>query len=239
MSSTKTLSGRLKTTLGKELIVGVTGVLLVGFIIGHLAGNLLLLVGPEAFNDYAEKLHSLGEFIWAVHIGLIVIFLAHVTSAISLARANAKTRGAQRYEVEKSVGRKSAPTRLMLISGVTILAFTLYHVYDFTLTGDWAGDRSFVDGMGEESLGLYGVVFSSFTNPLRALFYIIAVCGVGLHLSHAVASVVVTLGVLDEKNTTKAELAAKVLGAVIAVGFSSIPLYVLLKFYVIGVSPHA
>ncbi len=235
MRSTQTLGGRLTTTVGKELIVGVTGILLVVFILGHLAGNLLLIVGPEAFNHYAEQLHNLGEIIWLARAGLIVAFVAHISMAISLARASAAARGTQRYEVEKSVGRKTAATRLMIISGVTILAFVLFHVYDFTLTGDRTGERSFVDAMGEESMGLYGVVFNSFANPLRSLFYIIAVCGVGLHLSHAIASVLSTLGILTEKSTDKAELAAKVIGVIVAVGFSSIPLYVLLRAHVIGV----
>lgn len=229
MRSTQTLGGRLTTTVGKELIVGVTGILLVVFILGHLAGNLLLIVGPEAFNHYAEQLHNLGEIIWLARLGLIVAFVAHISMAISLARASAAARGTQRYEVEKSVGRKTAATRLMIISGVTILAFVLFHVYDFTLTGDREGDRSFVDGMGDESMGLYGVVFNSFANPLRSLFYVIAVCGVGLHLSHAIASVLSTLGVLTEKSTDKAELAAKVIGVIVAVGFSSIPIYVLIR----------
>ncbi len=230
MRSTQTLGGRLSTTVGKELIVGVTGILLVVFILGHLAGNLLLIAGPEAFNGYAEKLHSLGELIWLARIGLIVAFVAHISMAISLARASAAARGTQRYEVEKSVGRKTAATRLMIISGVTILAFVLFHVYDFTLTGDPEGDRSIINDISDtESMGLYGVVFNSFANPLRSIFYIIAVCGVGLHLSHAIASVLSTLGVLTEKSTDKAELAAKVIGAIVAVGFSSIPIYVLIR----------
>lgn len=230
MRSTQTLGGRLTTTVGKELIVGVTGILLVVFILGHLAGNLLLIAGPEAFNGYAEKLHSLGELLWLARIGLIVAFVAHISMAISLARASAAARGTQRYEVEKSVGRKTAATRLMIISGVTILAFVLFHIYDFTLTGDTEGDRSIIIDINDtESMGLYGVVFNSFANPLRSLFYIIAVCGVGLHLSHAIASVLSTLGVLTEKSTDKAELAAKVIGVIVAVGFSSIPIYVLIR----------
>ncbi len=236
MSSTQTLAGRLSTTVGKELIVGVTGVLLVGFILAHLVGNLLLIVGPEAFNHYAAQLNNLGELLWVARIGLIVTFVAHISMAISLSRASAAARGTQRYEVEKSVGRKTAATRLMLISGVTILCFVLFHIYDFTITGDREGDRSFIDAISDtESMGLYGVVFNSFANPLRSLFYIIAVCGVGLHLSHAISSVVVTLGILTEKSTDKAELAAKVIGLIVAVGFSSIPLYVLLRAHVIGV----
>jgi succinate dehydrogenase / fumarate reductase cytochrome b subunit len=111
----------------------------------------------------------------------------------------------------------------------------LFHVYDFTVTGDREGARSFVDGMSEESMGLYGVVFNSFANPVRSLFYIIAVCAVGLHLSHAISSVVVTLGFLADKSTDRAEFAAKAIGLIVALGFSSIPLFVLFRAHVIGV----
>lgn len=235
MSTTSVTGSRFSTTVGKELIVGVTGVLLVAFILMHLMGNLLILLGPGAFNDYAEKLHSLGELVWIARIGLIVTFTAHISMAISLARANASARGGQRYEVDKSAGRKTVATRLMLLSGIAILCFVLFHVYDFTITGDRTGSRSFVEGMGEASMGLYGVVFNSFANPVRALFYIIAVCAVGLHLSHAISSVVVTLGFLADKGTDKAEFAAKAIGLLVAVGFSSIPIFVLIRAHVIGV----
>lgn len=235
MSTTSILGSRLSTTVAKELIVGVTGVLLVAFILMHLMGNLLILLGPGAFNDYAAKLQSLGELVWIARIGLIVTFTAHISMAISLARANASARGGQRYEVEKTAGRKTAATRLMLFSGLFILFFVLFHVYDFTITGDRTGDRSFVEGMGTGSMGLYGVVFNSFANPVRALFYIIAVCSVGLHLSHAISSVAVTLGFLADKSTDRAEFAAKAIGLLVAVGFSSIPIFVLIRAHVIGV----
>jgi succinate dehydrogenase / fumarate reductase cytochrome b subunit len=123
----------------------------------------------------------------------------------------------------------------MALSGIVILCFVLFHVYDFTITGDREGDRSFVEGMGVDSMGLYGVVFNSFANPVRALFYIMAVCAVGLHLSHAISSVVVTLGFLADKSTDRAEFAAKAIGLIVALGFSSIPLFVLFRAHVIGV----
>lgn len=235
MSSTSLLGSRFSTTVAKELIVGVTGLLLVLFVLGHLAGNLLLLLGPAAFNHYAEQLHNLGELIWIARLGLIVAFVSHVSMAISLALESAAARGTQRYEVEKSVGRKNLATRLMVVSGILILLFVLFHIYDFTITGDRTGDRSFVAGMGEESMGLYGVVFNSFADPVRSLLYILAVCCVGIHLSHAISAVAVTLGFLADKNTGKIEIAAKLIGIIVALGFSSIPLYVLLRAHVIGV----
>jgi len=234
MSSTAPANRRFSTTVAKELIVGITGVLLVGFILAHLSGNLLLILGPEAFNAYAARLHSLGELLWVARLGLFLTFLFHITMAILLAKENASARGVGRYEVEKSAGRKTFATRLMTISGCVILLFVLLHVYDFTLTGNPTGDRSVISALGEESMGLYGVVFNSFGDPVRSLLYMVAVWFVGIHLSHAIASVVVTLGFLTDKGTAKAELAARVIGIVVALGFTSIPLYVMFRTYVFG-----
>jgi len=232
MSPTSLANRRFSTTVARELLVGVTGVMLVGFILMHLSGNLLILLGPDAFNHYAERLHSLGELLWVGRLGLFLTFLIHITMAIWLAKDNAGARGGARYEVEKPAGRKTFATRLMTISGGIILIFVLLHVYDFTITGHPTGDRSIVPGMGEESLGLYGVVFNSFGNPVRSLLYIIAVWFVGIHLSHAIASVAVTLGFLADKDTSGAELAARVIGLAVAVGFTTIPLYVMFRTYV-------
>jgi succinate dehydrogenase / fumarate reductase cytochrome b subunit len=234
MSTTAVARRRFSTSVAKELVVGISGVMLVGFILMHLSGNLLLLLGPGPFNHYSERLHNLGEFLWTARIGLIVIFVVHISMAISLAKANLQARGGTRYEVDKTAGRKKFPTRMMTFSGGAILFFVLFHVYDFSISGDPAGPRSFVTGLGDESLGLYGVVFNAFGNPIRALLYMTAVCCVGMHLSHAIASVVVTLGFLADRHTGRAELAARVVGIVVAAGFSSIPLYVMFRTYVIG-----
>lgn len=235
MSSNSLINRRFSTTVAKELAVGLTGIVLVIFVLGHLVGNLLLIVGPEVFNDYADRLHSLGELLWAARAGLLAALVIHVGMAVSLAKENAAARGAARYEVEKSAGRKTFATRLMLISGVLIFVFTVLHVYDFTLSADRTGDQSFVDGMSEESLGLYGVVFNAFGDPVRSLLYILAMGFVGIHLTHAIASVVVTLGFLADKNTVLAEYAARAIGLIVALGFAAIPLYVMFRTYVTGV----
>lgn len=234
MSTTTVASRRFSTTVAKELVVGITGVMLVGFILMHLSGNLLLLLGPESFNHYTERLHDLGELLWVARIGLILTFVLHITTAISLAMGNAYARGGTRYEVEKTAGRKSFATRMMRMSGILILIFVLWHVYDFSISGHPEGPRSFVEGLGEDSLGLYGVVFNSFGNPIRSLFYIVAVWFVGIHLSHAIASVVVTLGYLADKNTDRAEFIAKVIGFAVAAGFTTIPLYIMFRTHVVG-----
>lgn len=224
-----TLRGRLTTTVGLELLVGVTGLALVGFVVVHLAGNLLIFGKPEAINNYSHTLHSLGELLWVARFGLIGAFVVHIGSAITLARANRSAR-AQHYEAQVHVGRKTPATRLMVLSGLIILFFLLFHLYDFTLRAPVA-PRSVVDGV---DLGLYGVLWNSFSNPLRALFYVGAMVCLGLHLSHALASVLVTLGILRDKNTPNAELFARGAGLLLAVGFSSIPVYILIKAFFLG-----
>ena len=224
-----TLRGRLTTTVGRELLVGVTGLALVGFILAHLAGNLLVFAGPAALNGYAKALHDLGGLLWVARIGLITVFVVHISSAISLARESRSAR-AQAYESTVRSGPKTVASRMMLLSGLTLLFFLFFHLSDFTLTSP-TGDKSVVNG---ENLGLYGLVWNSFANPIRVLFYLAAMACLGTHLTHAISSVLVTLGILRDKNTPNADLAARAVGLIIAIGFSSIPLYVFIKANFIG-----
>jgi hypothetical protein len=108
---------------------------------------------------------------------------------------------------------------MMLLSGLTMLLFVLFHLWDFTISSHEA-PRSVVNG---EDLGLYGVVWNSFANPVRSLFYLAAMACLGLHLTHAISSVLVTLGILRDKNTPNADLAARVIGITLAVGFRQHP----------------
>ena len=226
-------SSRLSTTVGRELLLGITGLVLVGFIGGHLAGNLLIFGGPEVFNGYAEKLASMGGLLWVARAVLLAAVAIHIKLAISLHRQSRLARTA-RYEVKATLGPKTRATRFMFLSGLIVFSFLFLHIYDFTF-GDKVGDPSIVGGMNDgESLGLYGLVWNGFANPFRSLLYIVAVLAVGLHLSHGISSVLVTLGILSDKGTRTMDRVAMVVGIGTGVGFASIPLYVLLRTYVLG-----
>ncbi len=229
MSAIAAVPKRLTSTVAQELAVAVTGVMLVLFILMHLGANLLIFTGPEGLNGYTEKMHSLGPLLNVARAGLLATFLVHIGLAIKLARENRVARS-QRYAVDAKLGRKGPATKFMALSGIIIAAFLLLHLSDFTLR-EHEGPNSIVNGV---DLGLHGLVWNFLGNPIRALIYIIAVSAVGLHLSHALASVVVTLGVLTDKATPRMELAAKVVGLVVALGFASIPIYVLLMTHVFG-----
>jgi len=234
MSMTTTFRERMTSTVALEFAVAATGLFLVLFVIVHLAGNLLILVGPEAFNTYAHHMEESPQIVWPGRILLLLAFPIHIGMAITLARANRKAAGEGRYAVEASVGRKTPATRFILYSGIVIFAFVLWHLADFTLEWTMGGresDAAMVDG---EPMYLYGLVWNGFANPIRSLFYVIAVVALGAHLSHAISSVLVTTGFLSDENTAKADMAARAIGAAVALGFASIPIYVLTKTYLIG-----
>jgi succinate dehydrogenase / fumarate reductase cytochrome b subunit len=229
MSATAILPKRLTSTVAQELAVAVTGVLLVLFIFSHLAANLLIILGPEALNYYADTLHTFGPLLVVARIGLAATFFVHIGLAIKLSIENRKKRS-QAYAVDTRHGRKGPATRFMALSGIMIACFLILHLTDFPMR-DPHGPNSIING---EDRGLGGLVFNFLSNPIRAFVYIVAVSAVGLHLSHALSSVVVTLGFLTDKATPRAELIAKSIGLVVALGFASIPIYVMLKTYVFG-----
>lgn len=220
---------RLGTTVGQEFLVALSGLTLVLFILAHLAGNFLIFRGPEAFNAYAHHLQSLGVVLWMARIGLLGAFVTHVALTIRLKWVSRSARDSG-YAVKKYMGNTTVAKLTMLYTGLVIFLFLIYHIHDFTLR-DKTGVIAEVAG---ENLGVYGVVWNSFADPAHSALYILAVWAVGLHFSNAVSTIWVTLGLLTESTTFLANWIARVLGILVAAGFSSIPLYVLAKTFLMG-----
>lgn len=214
--------------------MAVSGVLLVLFILFHLAGNFSIFWGPETYNSYASHLRELGILLWVARAGLLAAFITHVFFTVRLALANRATRNT-RYTVRVYAGGTNFVKLTMLYTGIMVFAFVCLHLHDFSFR-DKSGPASMVAGLsGGQSLGLYGLVWNAFANPTHATLYVIAVTAVGLHFSSAVSTIWVTLGVLTEQATAKVNLAVRILGALIALGFSSIPVYVLAATLLRGV----
>jgi succinate dehydrogenase / fumarate reductase cytochrome b subunit len=233
MSATSSFYERLTTTVAKELVAAGTGLVLVLFILGHLGGNLLIYLGPEMLNAYAEHLQSLGPGLWIIRAFMLTMLLGHICCVVSLHLASRRARGT-RYAVNTYVGKRTVATRFMIVGGVLIFTFVLLHLYDFTL-GHKEGPSTIVTGLADGAeLGVYGMVFNGFTNPLRALIYILAMCAIGFHLRHGISSILVTVGALTEKDTTKADQLALIVAVLVTLGYSSIPLYVLVRNSMIG-----
>ncbi len=224
------LGFRFTTTATRELLVALTGVMLVAFLAGHMAGNFLIYFGPDAFNAYAHHLQALGPLLWVARIGLITAAVLHVSLSAMLYLGNRSARGG-RYAVRAHMGRKAFPSRIMIFTGAGLFCFLFLHLADFTFA-DKEGARAI---LGDQNAGLYGVVWNAFADPRHAALYIAFMCVIGLHLSHALASLWVTFGLLTDKATPKADLGAQLVGAAFAAAFSSIPLYVMAKTYITGV----
>jgi succinate dehydrogenase / fumarate reductase, cytochrome b subunit len=213
------------SSIGKKIIVALTGLALVIFLAGHLSGNMLMYVGREAFNEYAHFLHTMlhGVGVWIARIGLLVMLVLHVAATISLTRQNRAAR--QPYEY-KATQKASKSSRIMIISGLTILAFVVFHILHFTVRVN-----SNLAELG--ATDPYGMVIVGFKNPLVVLFYIIAMTLLCSHLTHGVGSIFQTLGLRSQKAQGLIHTFSLGYSFVIWAGFISIPLSVvfgILKF---------
>lgn len=216
----------LRSSIFRKQLIAITGLMIVGFVLVHLAGNLMLYAGPEKYNHYSEMLLSMGELLWVIRIGLIAAAAIHVVLTLQLALENYRARK-DRYAVYQPVGDRSFATKTMKYSGGLILLFLFLHLSDFTFA-DKTGANSIVKGLnGGESLHLYGLVWNGFKNPLRSLIYILVMVAVGLHVAHGFESLFQTLGFNHDRYTPVLRRISLVIGVVVAAGFITIPLYVL------------
>ena len=208
----------LDSSIGKKIMVAAAGILLSGFLITHLAGNLLMFVGGEAFNHYAEVLEH-NPFLPLAEVGLLMLFLLHIVLSLRATLANRAARP-EGYQVYKGKGARTPGSRTMAVTGLLILAFIIVHVATFKY--DFGGLKGQVAGQ-EESL--FAHVVAWFANPWYAVFYVLAVGGVGLHLSHGVQSALQTFGLNHPRYTPLLKKAGLAFAFLIFVGFASLPVY--------------
>ncbi len=211
----------LTTSIGKKQLVAISGLAMVGFLVAHLLGNFLMYLGPDAINDYADKLHSLGALLWVARLGLLAMFILHFSLIAYLVIQNKKAR-ATSYSMPLHKKTRSIFTKTMRISGVLIFAYIFIHLWDFTFTPH-TQENSVIDGV---YYGLYGHVYNYFLNPLRSIFYIATMFAIGFHLVHGVQSTMQTFGFNHPVYTPLIKKASWAVAAFLAFGFSSIPIYV-------------
>ena len=216
-----------QSSIGKKITVAVTGLLLIGFLVVHMLGNLLVYAGPETLNAYAKKLHDLGPLLWVARIGLLALAGAHIVATIQLTVAN-RTARARQYAVDTS-RKATRASRSMALSGLTILAFIVYHILHFTVgvANDYGNTASKRYWLGDGSKNVYNMVVDGFNWFPASAFYIVAMGLLFMHLSHGFASVFQTLGVTTPKSRDLIERSGKLLAFVLFLGNASMPLAVL------------
>src|SRR5271170_5600257 len=207
------------STNGKKAVMAVTGAILFGFIIGHLAGNLQIFEGREKLNAYGHFLHSIGELLWPVRIVLIVSVALHILATVQLALLKKRARpvGYSRREAIAS----SYASRTMYWSGPIVLAFVIFHLLQFTAGYIHPGSE-FIEG------DVYHNVVAGFQVWWVSVWYIFAVSLLGLHLRHGIWSMFQSVGLNHPRYTPLLKKAAIWIAVVIVLGYISIPISVLL-----------
>lgn len=208
------------STVGSKILIGLTGLLLFGFLISHLLGNLTLLGGPMAFNTYAHKLESLGVLVYLAEGGLIAIFLAHIVKTMINYRRNSAARAAG-YQEKKwahHTSRKTWSSTTMPLTGLFILFFVIVHVRTFKF-GTWYVEAT----TGHRDL--FRLVAEIYSNPLYVGFYVVAMALIGMHLNHGISSAAQSLGLANQRTGRGLVLAGRVLAVLIAGGFAVLPLF--------------
>ena len=217
-----------QSTIGLKITMALSGLVLVGFVIGHMLGNLQIFLpdGKNALNDYATMLHKNAPLLWGARVVLLASVLAHITSAVKLVMRSSSARPKQ-YSQRGWLGASYA-TRTMKHGGFILLAFIIFHLLH--LTGAQLGDAKEACNAAGECTEVYNNVVSGFSgsNAWIAIFYMIAQVFLGLHLTHGIHSAARSLGIANPKRMRLAEKTAVAVGMLIMVGNISIPLAVLL-----------
>jgi len=208
--------------------MGITGLIGIGFVIVHMAGNLQVFVGPAKINGYGALLHGpLAELTWLIRIVLIVSVILHVLMAYQLTRVSQAARPIGYQKKQPQVA--TLASRTMKWGGVLLLVFIVVHLLHFTTEQiDPAGWRGMSDLRGDRDV--YGNIVGSFRIWWVSAFYVIAMIALGLHLYHGAWSSIRTLGYAKSTPNPLHRKLALAVAAIVWLGFTIIPLAVLAGF---------
>ncbi|MNK85976.1 hypothetical protein D3C87_1058740 [compost metagenome] len=213
------MSGFLGSTVGKKYLMGATGLIWAGFVLAHMAGNLLIFVSHDAYNAYGHALTS-GNIIYVAEAVLVVAFLVHVYTAFSLTMAN-RTAKEQKYAVAaKGTKKVSLASRTMAVQGTLILAFLIYHLVTFKYGVYY---ETTVNGVVMRDLArLMAEVFQS---PAYVAWYVVCLVLLGFHLSHGIGSSFQSLGLMEGSYRNTWKKLSLGYATIVALGFIAQPLY--------------
>jgi succinate dehydrogenase / fumarate reductase, cytochrome b subunit len=216
------------SSIGKKLIAAGAGLMMMGFLLGHLAGNLLIFCGPEALNGYAKWLHDRPLLVWGARIFLLIMLALHVVATVCLSRQN-HAATPYKYALDRPKTSSKA-SRYMIVSGSIILAFIGLHLQHFTVRLGLNAPASYLSLKGESMHDVYRMVVDGFCCIPTTLFYLVALAMLFWHLSHGLASSMQTLGLNNRRTRPLAQLVSVGISALFFVAYASIPLSVMLGF---------
>lgn len=210
------------TTIGKKYLMGLTGLIWAGFVLSHMAGNLLILVSADAYNKYGHAIVSNSLILYPAEIVLVLALITHVTLAIMLTVENRKASGGSRYAVTpRGSKRATLASRTMAVQGSLILVFIILHILTFKY-GQYY--ETTVDGVPMRDL--HRLIVEVFQQPGYVAWYVVCLILLGFHLSHGVGSVFQSFGIKNDHYAPMIKKLSIAYAVIVALGFLSQPIYV-------------
>jgi succinate dehydrogenase / fumarate reductase cytochrome b subunit len=213
-----------RSTVGKKIVMAVTGLIGVGFVIGHMVGNLQLFEGAEKINAYGRFLHhTVGTELWLVRVVLLVAVILHVVAAVQLTR---RAQAARPVGYKRGSQREASTfaSRTIRWGGFLLLVFIVLHILHFTVRAFPGYDR--VDAAG--TVDVYANLLTAFRNPWWTLFYVVSMIALGLHLYHGFWSSLRTLGASQPSPYPLRRPLAIAVAVIVWAGFTIVPVAVFL-----------
>lgn len=209
-------------SIGRKIVMAVTGLIMVLFVVGHLLGNLSIFNGPDGINAYAEKLHQLAPLVWGTRVVVGLSVVLHAVLAVQITLENSAA-NPTRYAVQRSL-KATFSGKTMIWTGLILGAFIVYHLLQFTLR--------VTPGLvlGQDSLGrfdVFGMVVQQFRIVPIAAIYVVGMIALFLHLKHGIQSTFQTLGWSNDTLLPRWGVLGKTLAGILLVGFGAIPLLIL------------
>ena len=214
------------SSLGAKVLMALSGVVLFGFVLVHMLGNLQIFLGPEPYNNYAHFLKSTPELLWTARMSLLFAVGLHIYTGMRLQYLNRQAR--PHDYVDRRYQKASFTSRSMLLSGMTLLAFIVYHLAHFTLGLTDPTHANLIDPKGYHDA--YSMFVYGFQNVYVSMFYVVAMIFLGLHLEHGVSSMLQTLGINHPRINGLTHKAGPLFALFIVLGNISMPIAVLLGF---------
>ncbi len=214
-----------QSSIGKKIVIALTGAIALLYVIGHLVGNLQIFVSPQKLNNYAYFLQSLGPLLWLIRIFLLAAFVLHIVATIQVTWQNRQAKP-MKYAV-RAYQRSTIASRTMIVSGLVVLCFVIYHLLQFTVMATNPGFRDLHDAQGHHDV--YRMVILGFQNFWVSFFYILSLFLLTNHLSHGFASLMQTLGINNRKMSAGLTTGGLILSWLIFAGYISIPISVMTR----------
>jgi succinate dehydrogenase / fumarate reductase cytochrome b subunit len=214
-----------KTSIGKKIIMAISGIVFVGFISGHMLGNLQVFLGQDTLNTYAEALQGLGALLWFIRAFLLAFIAFHIIFGIKLYFENRSSRPVRYVRVQNV--ESNLASRTMIFTGLLILFFVAYHLLHFTLIVTNPEYAALKDSLGRHDV--YSMMILGFQNYIISGVYILAILFLSFHLSHSLFSLFQTLGLTNGVWVPRLRMISNIFAILIFIGYVSIPVGILLN----------